>query len=216
MDEKIKIFKEYVKSIFEIERVAFYIFISLHSVCDELDASPSKKELNRDDLDARLSEVMGHEIDSRRLGIKDVDGAVIPHGKIKRRLFRKALVSDGFVFSYDLLSAQFGKHISSLLKKKGKKLEKEGVEIPPHIKSFLRYLGQENDATLQKEFLSRLEVCVNMSDVSRMCDEMKMHISLDKLKYQLDDLSVISAASEARLSDISAGVNWLVFDSLLN
>ncbi len=216
MNEKIKAFKEYVKSIFEIERVTLYIFISLRSICEELDASPSKKELNRDDLDARLTEVLGHKIDSRRLGIKDVGGAVLPHGKTKRRLFRKVLVSDGFVFSYDLLSEQFGKHVSSLLKKEEGELEEKGVEIPPHIKSFLHYLGKEGDVALQKEFLSRLEICKSIRDVSRMCDEMKKHISLNELKCQLDDLSAMSAASEAKLSNISAGVDWLVFDSLLN
>ncbi len=216
MNEKIKGFKEYVKAIFEIEKVALYLFYSLHLVCKELDANPSKKDLSKDDLDARLSRVMGHEVDSSRLGIKDVDGAVVPHGKVRRRLFRKVLVNDGFVFSYDILSEQIGKRISSLLKREERKLREKGVEIPPHVKSFLCYLGRGGDETLQDEFLSRIDLCASMNEVSHMCDETKRNISLDELKLQLDDLSATEAASDARIGNIELGVGWLVFDSLFN
>ena len=216
MDETTKAFKEYTRAVFGIEKVALYLFCSLHVVCEELNTNPSKKELNKDDLDARLSEVMGRKIDSSRLGIRDVDGAVVPHGKIRRRLFRKVLVNDGFVFSYDILSEQLGKRISSLLTREERKLREKGVEIPPHVKSFLRYLGRENDEALQDEFLSRIDLCANMNEASRMCDEMKRKISLDELKLQLDDLSVIEAASDARVANIELGVGWLVFDSLFN
>lgn len=211
MNEKMKAFEEYAKVIFTIEKFTLFVLCSLRLVCLKLDASPSKKELTKEDLDAKLSEAMGRKVDSYDLGMRDVAGAVIPHGKIKRKLFRKTLVSDGLTFSYDLLSRQAMKNVSHLRRNEEKKLKEKGVESPSHIKGFIRYLGREGDEALQNEFLSRIEVCESMNEVSGMCDEMKRGLSLNELKRRLDNLSEINAASEAKLCEIESGLDWLGF-----